>query len=182
MPRRWELARSGERRRDPQSDASAAAACAAREHQPAADDNDSLPGEFRFVPDGSGDCCGAHESSRNPRSKASPSRRGDVGPGVVVHCGSSLPDCSATIYAAHQSGQFASRCLVRFSCSPRTLEWAEVDWPGSFDPQTGELSCPVLEHGTGCRNGKKRRETERREKNRKPKTMAVKQRSSRRRQ
>jgi hypothetical protein len=26
-----------------------------------------------------------------------------------------------------------------------------------FDPQTGELSWVVLEHGTGCRNGKKRK-------------------------
>ena len=39
--RRWE--RSGDHRRGPQSDASAAAACAAHEEQPAADDNDNLP-------------------------------------------------------------------------------------------------------------------------------------------
>jgi hypothetical protein len=35
-----------------------------------------------------------------------------------VYCGSSSPACSATMYAAYQSGQFASRCPVRFSCSP----------------------------------------------------------------
>src|SRR6187401_278244 len=41
--------------------------------------------------------------------------------GVVAaaHDGSSLPACSATMYAAYQSGQFASRWPpVRFSCSP----------------------------------------------------------------
>src|SRR5262245_17896690 len=32
--------------------------------------------------------------------------------------GSSLPACSATMYSAYQSGQFASRTPVRFSCSP----------------------------------------------------------------
>ena len=32
--------------------------------------------------------------------------------------GSSVPACSATMYAAYQSGQFSSRCPVRFSCSP----------------------------------------------------------------
>ena len=37
---------------------------------------------------------------------------------VVVHCGSSPPDCSASMYAAYQSGQFSSRLPVRFSCSP----------------------------------------------------------------
>jgi hypothetical protein len=31
----------------------------------AADYNDSLPEEFRFAPDGSGDCWGAHDSSKN---------------------------------------------------------------------------------------------------------------------
>jgi hypothetical protein len=36
----------------------------------------------------------------------------------MFHCGSPLPDCSAAIYSAYQSGQFASRCPVRFSCSP----------------------------------------------------------------
>ena len=36
----------------------------------------------------------------------------------VVHCGNSAPACSATMKAAYQSGQFASRCPVRFSCSP----------------------------------------------------------------
>src|SRR6202521_2272869 len=37
---------------------------------------------------------------------------------VVAHVGSSVPGRSATMYAAYQSGQFASRCPVRFSCSP----------------------------------------------------------------
>ena len=37
---------------------------------------------------------------------------------IVVYCGSSSPTCSATMYAAYQSGQFASRCPVRSSCSP----------------------------------------------------------------
>jgi hypothetical protein len=32
----------------------------------AADDNDSLPDEFRFAPEGKGCCCNAHNSSRNP--------------------------------------------------------------------------------------------------------------------
>src|SRR4029077_19757654 len=40
------------------------------------------------------------------------------GGGYLVHCGSSPPACSATMYAAYQSGQFASRCPVRFSCCP----------------------------------------------------------------
>ena len=37
---------------------------------------------------------------------------------VVAHVGNSVPACSATMYAAYQSGQFSSRCPVRFSCSP----------------------------------------------------------------
>src|SRR6185369_17143732 len=37
---------------------------------------------------------------------------------LVVYWGNSLPDCSATMYAAYQSGQFSSRCPVRFSCCP----------------------------------------------------------------
>ena len=37
---------------------------------------------------------------------------------VVAHVGSSSPACSATMYAAYQSGQFSSRSPVRFSCSP----------------------------------------------------------------
>ncbi len=38
---------------------------------------------------------------------------------LVVHCGSSPPACSATMYAAYQSGQFSSRWPpVRASCSP----------------------------------------------------------------
>jgi hypothetical protein len=36
----------------------------------------------------------------------------------VAHCGNSLPDCSATMKAAYQSGQFASRCPIGFSCTP----------------------------------------------------------------
>jgi len=37
---------------------------------------------------------------------------------VAAHVGSSVPACSATMYAAYQLGQFASRCPVRFSCWP----------------------------------------------------------------
>ena len=37
---------------------------------------------------------------------------------IVAHVGSSVPACSATIYAAYQAGQFSSRCPVRFSCCP----------------------------------------------------------------
>ena len=37
---------------------------------------------------------------------------------VVAHVGSSPPACSATMYAAYQSGQFSSRSPVRCSCSP----------------------------------------------------------------
>jgi hypothetical protein len=35
----------------------------------------------------------------------------------LIYCGRSLPACSPTMYFAYQS-QFASRCPVRFSCSP----------------------------------------------------------------
>src|SRR5262249_44797790 len=35
---------------------------------------------------------------------------------VVAYVGSSVPACSATMYAAYHSGQFSSRCPVRFSC------------------------------------------------------------------
>src|SRR5262249_13290495 len=37
---------------------------------------------------------------------------------VLAHLGSSVPDFSATMYAAYHSGQFSSLCPVRFSCSP----------------------------------------------------------------
>ena len=37
---------------------------------------------------------------------------------LLPYNGSSLPACSATMYSAYQSGQFASRCPVRLSCSP----------------------------------------------------------------
>jgi hypothetical protein len=54
-------------------------ACSSGRFEPnasaAADYNDSLPEEFRFAPDGNGGCCGAHDSSRTPRSRASPARR-----------------------------------------------------------------------------------------------------------
>src|SRR5260221_1113819 len=45
-------------------------------------------------------------------------RRADDDNVVVPHVGSSVPACSATMYSAYQSGQFASRCPVRFSCCP----------------------------------------------------------------
>src|SRR5262245_57154195 len=37
---------------------------------------------------------------------------------LSAYKGSSLPVCSATMYSAYQSDQFASRTPVRFSCSP----------------------------------------------------------------
>src|SRR5262245_34668637 len=38
---------------------------------------------------------------------------------VVAQVGSSVPACSATMYAAYHSGQFSSRCPpIRFSCCP----------------------------------------------------------------
>ncbi len=37
---------------------------------------------------------------------------------IVAHVGSSVPACSAAMYAAYQSGQFASAFPMRFSCSP----------------------------------------------------------------
>ena len=37
---------------------------------------------------------------------------------AVAHVGSSVPACSATMYSAYQSGQFASASPMRFSCSP----------------------------------------------------------------
>src|SRR6201999_569053 len=37
---------------------------------------------------------------------------------VIGHVGSSVPACSAIMYAAYQSCQFLSACPVRFSCSP----------------------------------------------------------------
>src|SRR6185436_3508105 len=38
---------------------------------------------------------------------------------VIAYVGSSVPACSATMYAAYQSGQFSSRCPpMRFSCCP----------------------------------------------------------------
>jgi hypothetical protein len=53
-------------------------ACSSGRFEPnasaAADYNDSLPEEFRFAPDGNGGCCGAHNSSRNPRSRVSKPR------------------------------------------------------------------------------------------------------------
>jgi hypothetical protein len=54
------------------------------------------------------------------REDALGARRGTVERllhGLLVHDGSCSPVCSATMYAAYQSGQFASRCPVRFSCS-----------------------------------------------------------------
>ncbi|HMI23595.1 MAG TPA: hypothetical protein VK594_03820, partial [Streptosporangiaceae bacterium] len=35
---------------------------------------------------------------------------------VVAHVGSSVPACSAAMYRAYQSGQFASASPMRFSC------------------------------------------------------------------
>ena len=36
----------------------------------------------------------------------------------ATYLGTSFPFCSATMYAAYQSGQFGSAAPVRFSCSP----------------------------------------------------------------
>jgi hypothetical protein len=58
MLRRWE--RNGNVDATPMP---AAAACAAHEQQPVADENDSLPGEFRFVPDGERVIVAAHWKS-----------------------------------------------------------------------------------------------------------------------
>src|SRR5271166_5883282 len=41
-----------------------------------------------------------------------------AGAWLVIHDGSSVPACTAAMYLAYQSGQFASRWPVRFSCSP----------------------------------------------------------------
>src|SRR5918995_6193509 len=39
-------------------------------------------------------------------------------PRLLLHNGSSPPDCSFTMYSAYQSGQFSSRSPVRASCLP----------------------------------------------------------------
>src|ERR687897_416982 len=55
------------------------------------------------------------------RAGAVPARRPAADDDDVVaaaHDGSSLPACSRTMYSAYQSGQSASCCPVRFSCSP----------------------------------------------------------------
>src|SRR5262249_20386318 len=55
------------------------------------------------------------------RGRAMRARRAtadDDGVVVATHVGSPSPACSCTMYAAYQSGQFASAWPVRFSCSP----------------------------------------------------------------
>src|SRR5918995_1882319 len=53
---------------------------------------------------------------------------GDIA--AAAHNGSSLPVCSATMYAAYQSGQFSSRWPpVRVSCSPWRLTRAALRSP-----------------------------------------------------
>jgi cation/acetate symporter len=65
--------------------------------------------------------------------------------GPEDHVGSCAPDCSATMYAAYQSGQFGSAWPMRFSCSPcaaearrsalaRSLAEAKESSPGSTRP------------------------------------------------
>src|SRR5580692_8216283 len=49
-------------------------------------------------------------------------RRAGADDVVVAHVGSSVPACSATMYRAYQSGQFASAWPMRFSCSPWAAE------------------------------------------------------------
>ena len=67
--------------------------------------------------------CSPGRLEPDPRAAADHDDRlpGELRPAAhvgVAHVGSSVPACSATMYAAYQSGQFASRCPVRFSCSP----------------------------------------------------------------
>src|SRR6185503_12629927 len=52
-----------------------------------------------------------------PSSTGAPSAY-QTASGDGPHTGGSLPACSATMYAAYQLGQSASRSPVRFSCSP----------------------------------------------------------------
>ena len=49
--------------------------------------------------------CQRHKTARGPLPRGGFLHDGDA-PG---HVGNSLPDCSATMYAAYQSGQFSSR-------------------------------------------------------------------------
>src|SRR5580692_6165630 len=69
----------------------------------------------------------------------------------TVHLGSSVPACSAAMYAAYQSGQFASRCPLCFSCSPwaaaarrialaRSFADAKVVVAGSMRPGNRRLT------------------------------------------
>ena len=61
-----------------------------------------------------------HAGTREPRGHIWSGLAGADDDRVVVrHFGSSLPDCSATMYAAYQSGQFASLPLpIRVSYLP----------------------------------------------------------------
>jgi hypothetical protein len=43
-----------------------------------------------------------------------------------VHCGNFSPACSATMDAAYQSGQFSSRCPIRFACSPFSVLYMQA--------------------------------------------------------
>jgi hypothetical protein len=50
---------------------------------------------------------------------------------AAAHDGSGLPACSATMYAAYQSGQFRSAAPVRFSCSPWATDARRIALPKS---------------------------------------------------
>src|SRR6266480_2988015 len=58
-----------------------------------------------------------------------------------AHCGNSVPACSATMYLAYQSGQFASLSPVRFSCSP----WAASARRSALDSSLTELKVVAAE-------------------------------------
>src|SRR5437667_11633109 len=58
------------------------------------------------------------DAPTSPRLVADVRQLSDAGDVLVAHVGSFVPASSATMYAAYQSGQFASRCPVRFSCCP----------------------------------------------------------------
>src|SRR5438270_7685818 len=73
-------------------------------------------GAAKLVTFDDGDCL-ARTGEPRRQGRACLARPDDDGV-EMLHCGNSLPDCSAAMYSAYQSGQFASRCPVRFSCCP----------------------------------------------------------------
>ena len=68
---------------------------------------------------------------------------------VVAHVGSSAPDCSATMYAAYQSGQFASASPIRFSCSPWAAEARRMAFARSLvEPNEVSVASRAREAGS----------------------------------